>query len=268
MTRYFLALIAALATTDARVDATELIENGSFEADPDDFGSLRTGWDDGPGVGNDIGFGIHDYPSVSDGEEGGTSAPGGFELPPGATDPTFSGIVRPVNAGRFYGAGWGAWNGSGFEGSATQIVELTEHAGRPYEFSAWLASRAGDTDYPIVTLEFFDDLNASGELLGSIVFDGNDQTSTDIVGSLDLEGFADPSITATQDNWTLYRSNGRIPLTAGSAAVIVQSATVTGVNGNDAFVDLVSLQVVPEPATTGLLVAGILACAGMLRRWK
>jgi hypothetical protein len=267
MTRYFLALIAVLVATDARLNAVELIENGTFEMGREPFGAMRAGWDDAQAIGNNIGLRVLEWPYFEFGQiQNGNAA---FEFPPGGIPDDFMGIIRPAGAGSYHGSQWGLSNGSGMFGSATQLVDLIPHAGKPYQFSAWLASATRDTDHAVVSIEFFTGPQVSGSSLGSVAFDGNDQTSPFIVGSLNLDGFADPAISPTQDNWTLYRATGTLPPDVESAAVVIRSVEVTGTNnGEDAYVDLVSLQVVPEPATTGLLVAGILACAGMLRRWK
>jgi hypothetical protein len=255
MTRYCLALIAVLATTDARLNAIELIENGSFEADGRDLGPLVTGWGDADSGINNKGFGIRDWPTFENGEFiGGNTA---WDLPPGEVPLDFSGNLGPQRAGDFFGFRWGVWNGTGFGGSATQTINLTTHVGRRYEFSAWLASILGDNDHAVVGLEFFTGPNASGTSLGSLSFDGNDQQSPYVVGSLNLNGLADPSIPATQDNWTLYEAYGTIPLGAHSAAVVISSPIIEGTNNaQDAYVDLVSLQVVPEPS--GLVSVAIL----------
>jgi hypothetical protein len=129
-------------------------------------------------------------------------------------------------------------------GSATQHVDLAGHAGSLFDFSAWFASDIDDTDFATAALEYFSTANASGESLGTILLDGNDQQSPFIVGSANEQGMADPTVPATQDNWTFYRANGRIPLNAASAAVVLQDAGEFGVHG---YVDLVSLQVLSEP---------------------
>jgi hypothetical protein len=165
---------------------------------------------------------------------------------------------------------WGEGNGSGLSGSATQITDVAQFAGRQFAFSAWLASRyrptAPDTDYAIVSLEFFGGAEATGDPLGTILFDGNDQQSAHIVGSMNIDGLPDPTIAATQDNWTLYRAQGVVPEMAASAAVVIRSANVSSV-GDDAYVDLVSQQVVPEPTSASTLALGILVLA-ISRRMK
>ncbi len=262
-----IADLCTVGVFTSRANALELLENPSFELDGGDFGPLRTGWDNGLGRGNDIGFAVRDYPFCEGSQGCSASSGGGFELPPGITESNFFGIVRPAGAGRFYGNVWGVWNGSGMRGSATQILDVRGHTSKPFEFSAWLAGRRLDTDYAIVSLDFYDGPDATGALLGQVAFDGDDQASPFIVGSLNLEGYADPLIPATQDNWTLYRTAGIVPATAASATVVIRGAGITG-GGNNGYVDLVSLQVIPEPASVFLLVTAMVPPVVILGRGK
>jgi hypothetical protein len=261
--------VLALIQDARELDAVELIENGSFEADGFITKPALTAWDDAPPGENNRGFRVGDYPFVSGGEVQGVDAGTFFELPPDLT-PDFSGIVHPARAGLYFGFAWGRGNGDGFSGSATQIVDVSDHAGRPYEFSAWLASRfvnpgaPANTDFATVELEFFGGPEATGDSLGSVLFDGNNQQSPLIVGSMNLEGFPDPAIPATQDNWTFYRGSATIPTLAASAAVVIRGANATGV-GSDAYVDLVSLQVIPEPTSAVLLLAALFPFAAFVR---
>jgi hypothetical protein len=101
---FWLALLCFARTAEC----VELVENGSFEA-PDGL-SPRIGWDDARGIGNDRGFGDFQHPFVFLGEVAvGVAA----ELPPGATDPNFTGVVRPNGAGSQYGLSWGSGKGVG-----------------------------------------------------------------------------------------------------------------------------------------------------------
>jgi hypothetical protein len=253
----FITIIYAIAIAAlSQAHEMELIENGSFEVDGPGGGSLSTtGWDDGPGQGNDIGLARGEYSFFNAGEsQGGQSS---FEFPPNFPD-DFTGVIQPAGAGTFFGAGWGAANGNALNGSATQIVNLHGRGGRRYIFSAWMASQLEDPDYAILSLDFFADPNAIGDPLGSIIFDGSDQTSPFIVGSMNLDGFADKTIGPTQDNWTLYQADEIIPSSAQSAAVVIRGVSPPGtISGNVGFVDLVSLQLVPEPAAGILLLSGI-----------
>jgi hypothetical protein len=106
-----------------------------------------------------------------------------------------------------------------------------------------------------------------GDSLASVIFDGNDQTSPFVVGSMNLDGRADPTIPATQDNWTLYRASATIPSLAESAMVVIRGIAPPGsaTSGNQGFVDLVSLQVVPEPSAAAMLAVGILGLAILVR---
>ena len=150
----------------------------------------------------------------------------------------------PAGAGEVYG-----WDpGIDPDGStATQVVNLAQGASlidagsANYDFSAWLSSWTGDSDYAVLSLEWFSTTSGTGTSLGTtITFDGNDEFDTNIVGSADASGLADAGTAWTQDNWTLYQSTGTIPVGARSAAIVWDGESVTN-NGNDAYVDLVSL---------------------------
>jgi hypothetical protein len=240
----------------------ELLENGSFEDDGVGLAHRRslTGWDEGRGAANDLGFFLEEH--ILECDENGCVPElgvGAGELP----EPVGQGAVKPNGSGELFGHSWGIVNGTGTLGSATQIVSVVENQGIPYQFSAWLASRSNepplnDTDYAIVSLEFFSGADGTGESLGSATFDGNDAMSPFIVGSLNAEGVADPTVPASQDNWTFYRTTGLIPELAQSAAVVIRGATISG-SGRSGYVDLVSLQVVPEPGSRALVTACFLA---------
>jgi hypothetical protein len=236
----------------------ELIENGSFEEGRLDGGLMLNSWSDAPSGVNNRGLAVSRYHP---------SSPQLFEYPPGIpTPPDFDAMIQPAGAGDYFGFRWGWGNGDGLSGSATQLIDVSRYTDLPFQFSAWLASRFGasDIDYAVVSLEFFTGPDGMGDSLGTVLFDGNDQESEYIVGSMSVEGLADPLIAATQDNWTFYRTAGTIPSFASSAAVVIRSAREGGV-GVDAYVDLVSLQIVPEPATAAMFALGILGLAVLVR---
>jgi hypothetical protein len=254
------SLAACLALGPQAAWCAELLENGSFEDDGTLLAGLpsATGWNDGRSVGNDVGFTPVKHIVVECDDDGCQEIDDMFAVAPGELPEPFGmAAVKPNGAGQMFGTLWGSANGFGTLGSATQIVSVIDHQGQPYAFSAWLSSRSNapplnDTDYAIVSVEFFSEANGSGESLASAIFDGNDSMSTLIVGSLNAEGVADPAVPATQDNWTSYRATGIIPEFAQSAAIVIRGATISG-SGRSGYVDLVSLQVVPEPTSVILL---------------
>ena len=82
-----LVLISTLAIDGG---AIELVENGSFEADVNSVGPHFTGWDDGLGVRNDIGFEAGSKKSCCSTDH--TEGPG-REEPPWTDDPQVQYIV-------------------------------------------------------------------------------------------------------------------------------------------------------------------------------
>ena len=196
--------------------AIEAIENGSFE-DPS-----PAGW-----VG---GFGVYDHSSQVY-----------YEGP------------APANSGSLYG-----WDpGITAPQIATQTLNLAQGIGQidagtaNYDFSAWLSSWTNDSNYAILEVEWNDSVSGNGVALGSVVFDGNDGFSPFIVGSADADGNPDPNVPWTQDNWSLYQSQGTIPAGARSAVVTYRG------EGNDAYADLVSLDIpfeVGGASTLGLSI--------------
>lgn len=208
----------------------ERIVNGSFEE------PSSVGWSDGAGVDNDLGYNTYSHTSNVY----------------YAGDP----IPSSYGSGDTYGWAWGIENGSGQFGSVTQLVDVAGDVGSEYTFSAWLSAYVSNDDYAIVELNWVDD---SGNTLGSQIFDGND--SAGVIFNADGTGPGD----WTYDNWSLYEASGNVPAGAFVAEVTIMGAALT-TNGNDAYVDLVSLNVVPEPAGMGLLAIGTLMLVGVLRR--
>jgi hypothetical protein len=242
--------IVSLCLVSIHGHGTELVINGSFENDGLVFGGVLTGWGDG----TDEGAATLEYPSGDCGDQW-CSGTGGFIIP-GAPA---TGVSGPDGRERFYAFAFGRGVETGgrieFEGFAAQHVSLSKYASKSFEFGAWLASRTGDGDFALVTMEFFSGPDATGDGLGSILFDGNDQQSVFIVGSANTQGLPDVAIPASQDNWTFYRASGVVPTLAASAAIRIEGRSVNATGFvNDGYVDLVSLQVIPEPSTAVMLI--------------
>ena len=190
---------------------------------------------------------------------------GGFGEYSHASEAYYDGPA-PSGCGDTYGWNWGLTTMS----SASQTVEMPGMGGQ-YTFGAWLSSWYGDTDYPVVMIEFFDGASGSGGLLGYVEFNGNDVGSIYIVGSANDYGLADPAVAWTQDNWTFYEAADIIPSGTNSAVVTISSNSVSS-NGNDAYVDLVSLEIAsvgpawdpdpvddPAPADTYVPISKVLS---------
>ena len=215
------AILASTLLFSGSVPASERVENGSFEM------PSPMGWEDGAGVGNDIGFDTYNYSQVY------------YEGPaiPASYDP-----------GETYGWRWGFDNGNGAFGTATQSIDVSGDVGQPYVFSAWLAAYTQNDDHAEVSLEWRD---ADGMALGGHLFDGDNNMGS--VLNADGTGPGDWTI----HNWSLYAADGTVPAGAASAAIVI-AGSATNSNGNDAYVDLVSLDIVPEPGAAWLLAWGSL----------
>jgi hypothetical protein len=225
--------------------ATDLIVNGSFEADGD-FASAGTptGW---------TGF-LKTYANGTDLYSEGPSIP--------ATE----------NPGGHYT--WQHRAVNGVDGAAgvpqvTQRVDLTGgvnaadlDAGQgQYTFSGWLASYGQpnqNPEQPLLTVQFF---RADSTQIGSTV--SLDRTLTNYwAGNAGVSGIIPPSdpgaVTPNRDNhhWAKYSRTGLIPAGARSAVVgIGRSANANLAGSPDTYVDLVKFDVVKcfSPITNGLV---------------
>ncbi len=174
-----------------------------------------------------------------------TASPTGWA--PGFTQcnhPDYYAGYAPAGCGSKYGAAWGQDGGWGTWGSSSQTVGVSGSVGNSYVFSAWLSAYTPQNDYAEVRLEFF---NSSSGSLGSFFFDGNNGSSSYIVGSANSSGVADPSVAWTLHNWTLYEVSGIVPSGAVNAVVTLSSNSVSG-NANDSYIDLVNLDIATGPS--------------------
>ena len=123
-----------------------------------------------------------------------------------------------------------------------QTIDVTGMDDMPYTFSAQIAGFVAGGDTAMLELEF-DNAGVTSILDGTT-------------------GGAD-GITNT---WDLFSATGTIPTGATTATVRILQATAGASNGNDNYVDLVSLNVVPEPAAFGLLGLGGLMLTQLRKR--
>jgi hypothetical protein len=236
-----LSIIAGGLAFVGSANATDLIVNGSFEAD----GDLK--------------------------ESGGT---------PGATPSGWSGFLQTYTHSEMYFAGpdipaeenpgihytWQHRAVQGVNGDAgvpqvTQTVNLTAavsaadiDAGQAqYTFSAWLASYGTpqqNPEQPYLTVQFF---NVSSAQIGStVVFDRT--TALNWVRNADPSDTTPPS--SANHQWSQYVKTSLVPQGSRTALVGIGRSPNAGLSGTpDTYVDLVKLDVAKcySPVTNGLV---------------
>ena len=161
-----------------------------------------------------------------------------------------------------------SWNNLG-----TQVVgDLAAAAGvstavidagaATFTLGAWLASYTSNPEYPGIELKFFDTDDSGGAQVGSTVSFGAPDPGGLYNAGWDGTG-ARPLADTDQYTWTYYQSADTVPTGARRAEVtILRLGDQAG--SPDTYVDVVSLDVVPEPSST--LPLGALLSLGLLRR--
>lgn len=204
----------------APVAAVELLQNGSFE--------MNNGFD-----GDNSGFG---WQNPNDALV--------FDVYSHSTQVYYEGPA-PDNAGEWYFQTVGITNPNGI----FQDVDLTEGA-TPAQidagtvsltFTAYLAGYTPQDDHPRLELQLLDSV---GDQLGSaIVLDGAEfgEGSNYLITASGLP-IDDPGITNPIAVWKLYGAGSGLFVGARSARATLFQDSITG-NGNDNYVDLVSLDV-------------------------
>lgn len=164
------------------------------------------------------------------------------------------------DGGSFYGNLIVATGASLDGGPATATINITGltpeedtalAAGNAFwSFDVWLASWTGNDEYTVFTAEWFDGSDGTGNSLGtSTLADGG---STNGV-TRSIQGFDPPSADTpwSVKNWSNYLTSGNIP--AGAASLVLSYEGIGGGNNNDAYADLIKLD---------LTTVNILAYAG------
>ena len=164
----------------------------------------------------------------------------GFDVYSHTSQVYYSGPA-PVDSGDWYFHTVGLGSLTDTPVIVEQSIDVTGLDGQQYEFGAYIAGWSASDDSAILELEF----DNAGVVA---TFDGT-------------TGGADGQI----GTWDRFAAGGNFPAGATTATVRILQATLTA-NGNDNYVDLVSLRVVPEPTSIALLGVGVCATAALRRR--
>lgn len=114
-----------------------------------------------------------------------------------------------------------------------------------WNLDAWLSSWTGDGDYTILSIEWFDAPDGGGESLAlETLVDGS--IDLGVTESIDGDLPPGPATAWTKVNWSHYILSGNVPLGAMSFQIIYGG---DGDNGNDAYVELLQLDLLPPPDT-------------------
>ena len=157
----------------------------------------------------------------------GTDTALGFDVYSHTTQVYYSGAA-PAGAGEWYFHTVGLGLLTTTPAVVEQQIDVTGLDGKPYLFNAYISGFSAPGDTAILELEFD---------VGGVA-----QTLDGTTGGAD----------GITDTWDLFKSNGVFPAGATAATVRIHQATATDSNGNDNYVDLVSLQIIPEPSTVAL----------------
>lgn len=172
----------------------------------------------------------------------GTETSLGFDVYSHSTQVYYDGAAPP-DAGEWYFHTVGLGSLGDTPAIVSQSVDVSGLTGQAFTFSAYISGFNPDSGDTAQLELVFDDGAATTHLL-----DG-------------LTGGAD----GISNTWDLFSANGSIPADASTATINILQATVSA-NGNDNYVDLVSLDVVPEPGTFAIFALGSLSTLGLLRR--
>ncbi|MCP4728850.1 MAG: hypothetical protein GY872_02130 [Roseibacillus sp.] len=229
-----LAIVAGSLSFAGSLPATEILENGSFENN-NGFDGINSGFSwTSPNYPNEV-FDVYNY----------------------TTQIWFTGPA-PMGAGDWYfhTVGLGAIpDGAIVEQTLDLISAATgltsrniDAGGSQFTFSAQIAGYPPQTDTGLLELEFFD---ASDLSLG-------------VAATLDgISGGDDGLI----DTWDLFTESAFIPSGARKATVRILQ-TSAGSNGNDNYVDLVSLDVTAGPGKLQLEVSHLADSNELEFKWN
>jgi MYXO-CTERM domain-containing protein len=138
----------------------------------------------------------------------------------------------------FHGGGAGVGQG-GFAASEGQLWQASSYA------RIDTSDPMSPSNFAVVKLEF---LNSSSSVIG----------------------FAEsPQITTTSllpDTWQKFTAQGVAPAGTASAQIILVHVQLDPIDGGSIFFDDAALGIIPEPASAGLALFGLMAIVGLRRR--
>lgn len=191
--------------------AVEQLTNGSFETN-NGFNADNSGlgWETVEGTDTTLGFDVYSH-----------------------TSQVYYSGAPPTGAGEWYFHSVGLGSLGSTPAVVEQVADVSGLVGQNFRFSAYISGFSAPGDTATLELSYWDAVggaSGSGNQLGdTVVLDG--ATGGD-------DGIS--------DTWDFFTDIGQVPSGAVSASVRILQATAAGSNGNDNYVDLVSLDVFPE----------------------
>ena len=153
----------------------------------------------------------------------------------------------PAGAGEIYAHTIGIGNTT-----FSQSVDVSALTGQSLLLTGWMSAYE-IADYADISIEYFYDGTVGS--LGGYTLEG------DTVADMVINADGSDATGWTHYNWTQYGTTTIVPVNALSAVVTAGQGS-----GNDTYVDLISLDVVPEPGTLGMVAVFGGALAFIRRR--
>lgn len=193
-------------SSDTQGAITEHVTNGSFETN-NGFNANNSGlgWETVEGTDLALGFDVYSH----------------------ATQVYYTGPA-PAGAGDWYFHSVGLGTLGGTPAVVEQVVDMTGLVGKNFRVGAQISGFSAPGDTATIDLSYWD---AAGGASGA---------GSQIGSTITLDGTTGGGDGIT-DTWDFFTDTGQVPTGTVSASVRINQATATTSNGNDNYVDLVSL---------------------------